>query len=114
MKAIVNQDECISCGMCIDICSDVFSYNLDNKSVAIDGDILEENIPLVAEARDACPVNAISIVEDDNNLGLSEEFNDTEDSSPDYYADKIDDLDTLEDDYNSFLEEDSEDNLEEY
>lgn len=102
MKAIVNQDECISCGMCIDICPDVFSYNLDNKSVAIDSDILEENIPSVMESRDACPVNAISIEEDIDAPVDSEDSNIDDD-----YADKIDDFDVLEDDYNEMLEENS-------
>lgn len=63
MKAMVNQETCISCGMCIDICPEVFSYNEDNKSVAIDGDIPEKSIDGAKESRDACPVDAIDIKE---------------------------------------------------
>lgn len=65
MRATVDQDLCISCGMCIDICPNVFSYNSDNKSIAIDTDIPSEYIAETQESRDACPVDAISI-EDDN------------------------------------------------
>ncbi|GHV25557.1 hypothetical protein FACS189465_3480 [Clostridia bacterium] len=32
MKVLVNQDTCISCGMCVDICPEVFDYNSENKS----------------------------------------------------------------------------------
>ena len=65
MKAIVNQDTCISCGMCIDICPDVFSYNSDSKSVAIDDDISREQLDAVQESRDACPVDAIDVIQED-------------------------------------------------
>ncbi len=35
MKFFVDQDECIGCGMCENICPDVFSMNDDNVSEAI-------------------------------------------------------------------------------
>ncbi len=61
MRATVNQDTCISCGMCIDICPDIFSYNSEGKSSAIDDDIPETEIDSAQEAADACPVDAIEL-----------------------------------------------------
>ncbi len=58
MKAMVN-DECISCGMCIDICPEVFSYNDEEKSQAIEGEIPADLEEKVTEAAGACPVEAI-------------------------------------------------------
>ena len=63
MKAIVDQDACISCGMCIDVCDGVFSYNSEGKSVAIDSDIPEDLLGSAQEAKDVCPVEAISILD---------------------------------------------------
>lgn len=63
MKAVVDQDTCISCGLCVSICPEVFSFNEDEKSVAINGDIPEENQDAAKESRDACPVDAIDIKE---------------------------------------------------
>lgn len=63
MKASVDQDGCISCGLCIDVCPEVFSYNEDDKSHAIEGDIPEKNLKQAEEARDGCPVNVIDLYE---------------------------------------------------
>lgn len=63
MKSIVDQDTCISCGLCVSICPEVYSFNEDEKSVAIEGDIPEEYHDTAKEARDACPVDAIDIKE---------------------------------------------------
>lgn len=63
MKAIVDKDTCISCGLCVDVCPQVFSMDQDEKAEAQD-----TVVPLNAEAscRDAaqqCPVEAIKITE---------------------------------------------------
>ena len=54
MKAIVNQDTCIGCGLCISTVPEVFEVNADGKAEAY-GHSSEEN-----KAIDACPVQAIS------------------------------------------------------
>ena len=61
MKASVDQDGCISCGLCIDVCPEVFSYNSDDKSEAIEGDIPENALERAEEARDGCPVSVIDL-----------------------------------------------------
>ena len=59
MKAIVNQDTCIGCGLCISTVPEVFEVNADGKAEA-DGHTTDENRAAVQEAIDACPVQAIS------------------------------------------------------
>ncbi|MEN6410883.1 MAG: ferredoxin [Anaerolineaceae bacterium] len=61
MKAIVDPDSCMGCGICEGICPDVFS--LGEKDYAV---VLIDPIPanLEADVRDAadqCPEGAISI-----------------------------------------------------
>jgi ferredoxin len=62
MKAVVNQDGCISCGMCVSTCPEVFSYNEDGVAEAT-GQLTDENFASVESARTACPVAVIDIVE---------------------------------------------------
>ncbi len=60
MKLVVNQDECIGCGMCIDICPEVFKYNSENKSECTVDEIPENLKEKSQEAKDVCPVEAIA------------------------------------------------------
>lgn len=59
MKAIVNQDTCIGCGLCISTVPDVFAVTADGKA-EVYGHTTPENKSAVQEAIDACPVQAIS------------------------------------------------------
>lgn len=61
MKASVDPDLCIGCGLCPSICEQVFSMNDDDKAEAIKQDIPEDAIDDAKEARDSCPVSAIDI-----------------------------------------------------
>ena len=58
MKAIVH-DGCISCGVCIDTCPEVFHFNGDG--VAEGGAIEDANKDAAMEARDGCPVSVIDV-----------------------------------------------------
>ena len=55
MKAFVDENVCISCGMCEGICGDVFSLDT-GVAVAIEGDIAADLEDAVNEACDSCPV----------------------------------------------------------
>ena len=58
MKVKVNQ-ECIGCGMCIDICPEVFEYNDEGLSTSKSEEINDSLSDSVTEAMEACPVDAI-------------------------------------------------------
>lgn len=61
MKAHVDKDTCIGCGLCPSICPDVFSMDDDGKSVAISGDVPAEHQDAAKEAEESCPVSAITV-----------------------------------------------------
>ncbi|MBE5966050.1 MAG: ferredoxin [Lachnospiraceae bacterium] len=63
MKASVDQEGCISCGLCIDVCPEVFQFNDNEVSEAIDDEIPEDFIERAKEARDGCPVSVIDLQE---------------------------------------------------
>ena len=61
MKALVDRDVCIGCGLCAALCPDVFE--MDGEGIAA---VIADPVPPVAEgcAKDAeeqCPVSAISM-----------------------------------------------------
>ena len=58
MKVKVNQ-ECIGCGLCIDMCPEVFEYNDEGLSCAKSEEVGDELKDAVTEAQEACPVSAI-------------------------------------------------------
>ncbi len=61
MKATVNQDTCIGCGMCIDICPEIFKYNDEDKSESILEEIPDNLKSKANEAAEICPVEAINL-----------------------------------------------------
>lgn len=63
MKAIVDQDECISCGACIDMCPEVFQWTDDDKAIAYVNPVPEEVQDSCRDAADSCPTDAIEIEE---------------------------------------------------
>lgn len=60
MKAFVDENTCICCGLCEGICSEVFSTE---TGVAVAGVVEAGNEEDVREATDSCPVAAITIEE---------------------------------------------------
>ncbi len=63
MKATVDHDLCIGCGLCADTCPEVFRMNDDNLAEAY-ADVTPDIREKAEEARDSCPVSAIEITED--------------------------------------------------
>lgn len=55
MKYYVNEN-CIGCGFCCDVCSEIFKMTSDGVAKAEDKDTNNEK---AAEAMDGCPVGAI-------------------------------------------------------
>ena len=60
MNATVNEN-CIGCGLCTNTCPEVFTMGDDN--LAHGSEFSPEQLDFVQEARDGCPVDAISIEE---------------------------------------------------
>ena len=61
MKANVDKDTCIGCGMCPSICSDVFKMDEDGKAKVIVDEVPAGKEDEAQEAESSCPVNAISV-----------------------------------------------------
>ncbi len=60
MKAEVDQDGCIACGLCVSTCPEVFGFNEDGVAEA-NGQITDANYASAESARNACPVEVIDI-----------------------------------------------------
>jgi len=54
---IIDQDECISCGACVDTCPEVFSLNDDNLAEVYKADGASEEE--IEDAIESCPVSCI-------------------------------------------------------
>ena len=54
----IDEEECVGCGTCEEICAEVFKLNVDIEKAKV---ILSEGGPedLIEEAMDACPVECI-------------------------------------------------------
>jgi len=61
MKAFVDPDLCIGCGLCPDICGDIFSMTDDDLAIAKDIEIPEELVDEAKDAATSCPVDAIKV-----------------------------------------------------
>ncbi len=58
MRAHVDQNDCIGCGLCVATAPDIFVMNENGKAQAIT-ETTEKNHQLVREAIEGCPVGAI-------------------------------------------------------
>ncbi|MBQ8086497.1 MAG: ferredoxin [Lachnospiraceae bacterium] len=63
MKAVVNQEGCIACGLCVSTCPEVFAFNEEGVAEA-NGQLTDENFASAESARSACPVEVIDIVDE--------------------------------------------------
>ncbi len=60
MKAVVDPDACIGCGLCAQVAPDVYEMQGD-KAVAKTDDIPEDKADDAKNGADQCPVNAITV-----------------------------------------------------
>jgi len=61
MKAFVDKDTCIGCGLCPSICIEVFQMEEDGKAGVIGNKVPNDAEGAAKEAEADCPVNAITI-----------------------------------------------------
>jgi ferredoxin len=57
-KVIIDEDECVGCESCVEICPEVFEFDETTEKAVV---ILSEGGPedSIEEAMDACPVECI-------------------------------------------------------
>lgn len=60
MNALVDKEGCISCGLCISACPEVFRFDADGKAEAY-AQVTEALASSAEEALEACPVTVITI-----------------------------------------------------
>jgi ferredoxin len=61
MKAAIDRDGCISCGLCAETCPEVFRMADDDKAEVIVDEVPEGLEDAAQEAADACPVSVITV-----------------------------------------------------
>lgn len=60
MNLRIDKDTCISCGLCVSICENIFEIESDGKAGVIGNPQDDSEITLARDAIENCPVNAIS------------------------------------------------------
>jgi ferredoxin len=60
MKVYIDEEECIACGTCVELCPEVFRMNEEREKAEV---ILLEGGPqeCIEEAVDGCPVSCIHL-----------------------------------------------------
>ena len=61
MKAMSEKEGCISCGMCVSICPEVFQMEDDGKAGVIQEEVPDNLLGSAKEAEESCPVSVIAI-----------------------------------------------------
>ncbi|CDF57209.1 ferredoxin [Thermobrachium celere] len=61
MKAIVDKETCIGCGLCPSIAPDVFEMGDDGKAHVITSTVPAGSEDAAKESEASCPVNAIKV-----------------------------------------------------
>lgn len=61
MKAYVDKDLCIGCGLCPNICPEVFEYGLEDVATVIVDTVPKDAEDTAKEAVESCPSEAIRV-----------------------------------------------------
>ncbi|HEY5556227.1 ferredoxin [Acetobacterium sp.] len=61
MKAIVDKETCIGCGLCESECPDLFELDEDSIAIVMVDVVPEEFESCALEALEECPVDAITL-----------------------------------------------------
>ena len=61
MKASIDRDNCISCGLCAETCPEVFRMADDDLAEVYIDPVPESAVETAKEAEDTCPVSVITV-----------------------------------------------------
>ena len=59
MNYKIDKEKCISCGLCSNLCPEIFELTEDGKAKMKEGADLEKNKECIKEAKEGCPIGAI-------------------------------------------------------
>ena len=60
MKAVVDQEKCIGCGLCAEVAPDIYEMQGEKAIIKVD-DVPEDKIEDANNGREQCPVDAITV-----------------------------------------------------
>ena len=63
MKASIDREGCMSCGLCPEVCPEVFRMADDGKAEVYTDPVPDEAQDTAIEAQDSCPVSVITVEE---------------------------------------------------
>jgi ferredoxin len=61
MKAVIDRSGCISCGLCIETCPEVFQMADDGLAEVIKQEVPNDSEDKAVEAQENCPVSVITV-----------------------------------------------------
>ena len=61
MKAYVDRDTCIGCGICPSVCPEVFEMDDENIAIVKVDEVSADLEESAKEAEESCPVDAITV-----------------------------------------------------
>ena len=61
MKAVVDRDGCIECGLCASVCPEVFRMGDDGPAEVYVDEVPAEAEDSAVEAQEGCPVSVITV-----------------------------------------------------
>lgn len=62
VKITIDVEECTGCGLCADICPEVFEMK-DDKAIVKTTDVSDDVLEEAKDAQESCPAEAITIEE---------------------------------------------------